>query len=440
MKPKVVLLPLLLAGWSAPAAVPVDFTHGRDLSGPDRHAPELAEVRLDAAVLAATRPGFPDLRLFDGEFREIPFVIEPLVEPRERAGRQPVAARIGGIQEVTGNRFEIRCDLEPGAPAADAVEIRTPLRDFIRGVRVVGSVDGQFWQPLAEAEIYDYSRFLNFRRTVVALPANECRAFQIEIAPVAPERAEPFVRLAEADGQPPARVDDMRQTPFQVGGIHFWQTAATETAAEPVLQDWPPSRIETQQDRDARTTEFILETRRAPLTQIELVSPARHFSRLVTVLVPAGERWRSIADGIVSRISVPEFATDDLVVRFPEQRADRLRVVVQHANAPPVKIADIRASGPSYRLVWIAEPAARYRLAYGSETVEAAIPGGAPIRDALASGRASVPWLLSPPPALPQADPRASGGPDRPLALWAAGVGAVVLGGFLSTRLRKRTK
>ena len=439
MKPKLVMLPLLLVGLSAQAAVPVDFTHGRDLSGPDRHAPALAEIRLDAAVLAATRPGFPDLRLFDGEFREIPFVVEPLVEPRERVGRRPVAARIGNPQELTGNRFEIRCDLEPGEPAADAVEIRTPLRDFIRSVRVVGSVDGQFWQPLAEAEIYDYSRFLNFRRTVVALPANECRVFQIEIAPVAPERTEPFVRLAAADGQPPARVDDMRQTPFQVGGINFWQTTATETAAEPVLREWPPSRIETHQDREARTTEFILETRRAPLSQIEVVSPAPHFSRLVTVLVPAGERWRSIADGIVSRISVPEFATDDLAVRFPEQRADRLRVVVQHANARPVKIVDLRAYGPSYRLVWIAEPAARYRLAYGSKLVEAAAPDGAPIRAALASGHVPVPWRLSPPPAWPQDEPRASGGRGRRLALWAAGAGAVALGGFLCIRWRKRT-
>ena len=169
MNPKAIALPFLCAVSSAWAAVPADFAQVRAASGPDRRAPALAEIRLDAAVLAVTRTGFPDLRVFDGDFREVPILVEPLVEPRERNARQPVAAHLGEIRELAGNRFEIRCDLELGAPAANAVEIRTPLRDFVRVVRVVGSADGQFWQPLAEGTIYDYARLLDFRRTVVPL-------------------------------------------------------------------------------------------------------------------------------------------------------------------------------------------------------------------------------------------------------------------------------
>lgn len=402
MKPNVLIPVCLFAGFSAWAAVPADFAQVRDATGPDRRAPALAEVRLDAAVFAATRPGFPDLRVFDGAFREVPFLVEPHVESRERGVRRPVAARVGEIRELTGNRFEIRCDLEPDAPAANAVEIRTPLRDFIRAVRVVGSADGQFWQPLAEDTIYDYSRLLEFRRTVVPLPANECRSFQVEIAAVAPERAEPFVRLVEADGQKAARAEEMRQASFQVGGIAFWQTAVDSTTV-PVLQEWPPADVETSRDLAARTTEFILDARRAPLTQVEFESSAANFNRLVTVLAPEAERWRPIADGVVSRISVPEFATNAMIVRFPEQRADRLRVVVQHANASAVKFSGIRAFGPSYRLIWIAEPGARYRLACGSDRVEAGTGDAAPIRAALANGNVPEPWQLAPPPVDPLA-------------------------------------
>lgn len=395
MKPNVLIPIVLLAGQAAWAAVPADFAQVREATGPAGRAPALAEVRLDAAVFAATRPGFPDLRMFDGAFREVPFLVEPLVEPRERGVRRPAAARVGEIRELAGNRFEIRCDLEPDAPAANAVEIRTPLRDFIRAVRVVGSADGQFWQSLAEGTIYDYSRLLEFRRTLVPLPVNECRSFQIEIAAVAPERAKPFVRLAEADGQPAERAEEMRQASFQVGDIAFWQTAV-EPAAEPVLREWPPAGVETSRDLAARTTEFILDARRAPMSQVELESRERDFNRLVTVLVPEGERWRPIADGVVSRISVPEFATNAMIVRFPEQRADRLRVVVQHANAPAVKFSGIRAFGPSYRLIWIAEPGARYQLACGSDRVEAGAGDAAPIRAALANGNVPEPWQLAP--------------------------------------------
>ena len=441
MKPKALILLFLLAGRPAGAAVPVDFAHVRAATGPERRAPALAEVRLDAAVFAATQPGFPDLRVFDGEHREIPFLIEPLVGPQERVVRQPVAARIGEIRELAGNRFEIRCDLESGAPAATAVEIRTPLRDFIRHVRVVGSADGQFWQPLAAAEIYDYSRFLNMRRTVVPLPANECRAFILEVTGVSAERTEPFVRLVAADGQPPARADEMRQTPFQIGGIGFWQTAVAAAADAPVLQEWPPAGVAMGKDRAARTTEFILDARRAPLTQVELESTVRDFNRLVTVLVPDGARWRTVSDGVVTRVSVPEFATNDLVVRFPEQRADRLRVVVQHANAPAIKFTGIRAFGPSVRLVWIAAPAARYRLAYGNDLMEAAGHDVAPIRAALANGNVPEPWQLAPPPAPPPAAAgQPAGGPGRRLAFWGTGFVLAAVAWGAVARVRKKPR
>ena len=439
MKPNVLIPIFLLAGLPAWAAVPADFAQVRDVSGPDRRAPALAEIRLDAAVFAATRPGFPDLRLFDGAYREVPFLVEPLVEPRERGVRQPVAARVGEIRELAGNRFEVRCDLEPDAPAANAVEIRTPLRDFIRAVRIVGSADGQFWQPLAEGIIYDYARFLEFRRTIVPLPANECRAFQIEITAMAADRAEPFVRLVEADDQKPELAEELRRAPFQVGGIGFWQSGSVPSV-EPVLQEWIPAGIQSSRDRAARTTEFILDARRAPLSQVEFASRQPDFNRLATVQVPDGDRWRTVADGVISRISVPEFATNAMVVRFPEQRADRLRVVVQHANASAVKFSGIRAFGPSYRLIWIAEPGARYRLAGGNDLAEAAGNDNAAIRAALANGNVPEPWQLAPPPVDQLApDP----GARRPFSDYVPGgilLGFSAVAWFFFARARKKNK
>ena len=439
MKPNVLIPVFLFAGLSAWAAVPADFAQVRDATGPDRRAPALAEIRLDAAVFAATRPGFPDLRVFDDAFREVPFLVEPLGEPRERAVRRPVDARTGAVRELTGNRFEIRGDLEPGAPAANAVEIRTPLRDFIRAVRIVGSADGQFWQPLAEGLIYDYSRLLQFRRTVVPLPANECRSFQIEIAPVSPERAEPFARLVAADGERAARAEEMRQTSFQFGEIAFWETAV-EPIREPTLQEWPPAGVESIRDLTARTTEFVLDARRAPLTQIEFESSAPHLNRLVTVLVPDGARWRSVADGVVSRISVPDFATNALVVRFPEQRADRLRVVVQHANAAAVKFSGIRAFGPSYRLIWIAEPGTRYQLACGSDRIEAGAGDAAPIRAALANGNVPEPWRLAPPAIDPLAPAPGAGRSHSNYVPGGILLGFSAVAWFFFARARKKAK
>ncbi|HOO21256.1 MAG TPA: hypothetical protein PL011_07710, partial [Kiritimatiellia bacterium] len=51
---------------SLPAApAPADFAATRRIESRPISSPRLAEVRLDAPLLAATRAGFPDLRLFD---------------------------------------------------------------------------------------------------------------------------------------------------------------------------------------------------------------------------------------------------------------------------------------------------------------------------------------------------------------------------------------
>ena len=398
------LLPLPLL-----AAVPADLARLREISGAPIDSPRLVEVRLDADVMAATRPGFPDLRLFDAENREIPRVVESLYTTKERISRYSVSAKTAGIRELSDNRIEAQFDLDPAAPSPTALEIRTPLRDFVRTVRVTGSEDGQFWQPLADAEIFDYSRYLDFRRTLVPLPANYCRHFAIEISNATEERAQPLVHLVQADGQDKSRAFEIMQTPFRIAGVSFWQETATVANDEPVLQEWPHAGMTVLEDRRSRITDVVLDVRRAPLSRVDLETPARNFNRLVTIQVPAlvkgRQGWRSVADDIVTRIDLPGLATNAVSVRFPEQRVDRLRVVVQNADSPPIEISGIRTYGPAYRLLWLADPAAAYRLACGSDRLPPPAYDLYPIRAALEQGVVPESWQLAPPPEMPAPDP-----------------------------------
>ena len=391
------LLPLPLL-----AAVPADFASLRAVSGAPIDSPRLVEVRLDADAMAATRPGFPDLRLFDAENREIPRAVEALFTSKERIDRYSVSASTAGIRELSGNRIEARFDLDPSAPSPTSHEIRTPLRDFIRTVRVSGSEDGQFWQPLAEAEIFDYSRYLDFRRTLVQLPTNYCRYFALEISDATEERAQPLVHLVQADGQDKSRALEIMQTPFRIGGVSFWQETATLANDEPILQEWPHAGMTALFDRRSHITDVVLDVRRAPLSRIDVETPTRNFNRLVTIQVPALVKgrpgWRSVADGIVTRIDLPGLSTNALSIRFPEQRVDRLRVVVQNADSPPIEITGVRTYGPVYRLLWLADPAAAYRLACGSEKLDPPAYDLYPIRAALEQGIPPERWELAPVP------------------------------------------
>ena len=193
---------VFLAAAAAFAAVPGDFFAVRNLSGPaPTEEPRLAEARLDDAVFADTRPGFADLRVFDAADRELPRLVEPLYSVVERVARETVLAQTVDLRELVGNRIEARFDLAPDAPFADGLDVRTPLDNFLRTVRVSGSEDGKFWRPLAETDIYDYSRYIDFRRTEIVLPSNVCRHFSVEISNASEERIQPLVRLVQANGQ-----------------------------------------------------------------------------------------------------------------------------------------------------------------------------------------------------------------------------------------------
>ena len=393
-----------LAGCTTPllAAAPADFAFTRPILASPLDAPRLVEVRLDAPLFAATRPDYPDLRLFNAATQELPRLVEPLFTTQERIARHPVAARPTGLQELPGNRIEARFELEKDALPPVGLDIHTPLRDFIRTVRIYGSEDGTTWTALVpDADIFDYSRYMDIRRTEIPLPPNPYRHFSVEISDAAEERAQPLVRLVQANGQDQTRAFDLLQTPFRIDGVSFWREAPVVDRDKPVTQEWPHAGMAVAQNPDEQTTEIVLQTGGAPLTRIELETPARNFQRAASIQVPGlrnGQKiWRSIADGKFTRLDLPGLATNLLSIDFPEQRAPELRLVLHNHDNPPLEISALRTHGPVYRLLWLADPSTAYHLAYGNDQLPAPAYDLFAIRAALAKGLAPDLWPLSEP-------------------------------------------
>lgn len=393
-------LPLRVA--SAGTAAPADFAFTRPIIGTDLTAPRLVEIRLDAPLFTATQPGFPDLRLVKADGQELPRLIEPLYTTQDRIARRPVASHPISLQELSNNRIKAHFELEKEALPPVGIVIRTPLKDFIRTVRIYGSEDGQTWSRLVDnAEIYDYSRYMDIRRTEIPLPPNSYRHYSIEIGNASEERAQPLIRLVQANGQDQSRAFDLLQTPFRIDGVSFWREEAVSDRDKPVLQEWPPAGSVVAQDPKAQTTEITLDTRNLPLTRLHLEAADRNFQRTATVLVPAlrnGQQiWRPIGTGTFTRIDVSGLATNSLALDFPEQRAEQLRLVIANHDNPPLEITTLRAEGPVYRLLWLADPATAYHLAYGNEKIPAPTYDLFALRAALDKGIAADLWTLGKP-------------------------------------------
>lgn len=401
-KPLAVLALFACAAAPVLAADPAEFEFSRPVSGADLSAPQLVEVELDAPVMAATQTDFRDLRLFDGDDREIPRAIEPRYTLQERTVRSAVSAKVTDLRELPDNRIEARFELATGSPSPDSLTIRTPLKDFLRSIRVQGSPDGETWEPLVEdAEIHDYSRYMDIRRTDIPLPENSFRFFSIEIGNASEERAQPLIRLVQANGQDQSRAFDLLRTPFRIDGVSFWRDTTVIDKDKPVLREWPHAGLTAAEDEKARTTEILLQTGSAPLTRIVLETRTRNFQRTAIVQIPVrtgGQKtWRRIARGRFTCVDVAGLVTNALAIDFPEQRVPELRIRIQNADNPPLDITDLRTFGPTYLLLWLADPATAYRLAYGHDRLEPPAYDLFALRAALDRGIEPLRWKLGDP-------------------------------------------
>jgi len=134
---------LACATLSLHAATPDDFLAQRGILDTPLATPQLVEVQLDAPLMADTQTDFRDLRLFDGADQETPRTIEPLYTLQERTVRKTVRSRAVALQELPDNRIEARFSLLKDEPSPDGITIRTPLKNFIRTLRISGSPDAR---------------------------------------------------------------------------------------------------------------------------------------------------------------------------------------------------------------------------------------------------------------------------------------------------------
>jgi len=371
---------LLLAAATAQAAFDAAAFRNRKDVASDAPPHGLVAIELDAEIHAATRDGYPDLRLVTGDGQEVPFLVEQDVVRRQVTRRTAYAAEVVSLEELPGNRIRIVIRRPDKSPHASGIALRTGLRDFERTVAVAGSDDGQDWTPLVEAAlIYDYSRFLDLRNLEIALPANGHRLFSLVVETVVDEGVSPyreFVRTTRAGAE--AETAEWSATlmrPLRIDALTFWGASEHEEVAEARTADHRLTDAPAVQE-DAKTRETLVEFAggRLPLTALTLATSSRNFRREVVAeaeaMGPRGPSWVRIAGGTVSQVAFGSFREARLEIAIPETRATRYRLRLANGDSPPLQVGGIGGRGPAYRLLFLMPEAGagNLHLLYGSQT------------------------------------------------------------------------
>jgi len=341
---------------------------------------EILAVTLDSDIYAATRDGYPDLRIVDDRGATVPYVLEPVAERRTTQVRQPCASKVVSLKVDEGKGLEIVVELDEKAPRATGATIRTPLADYERRVRVYGSQTGVDWAPLvSEAVIFDYSRFMDVRNRDVVIPANDYRRFKLMVEHEVDDRESPLRELirGQVEGKKDAQVEITQalRRPFRIDGVDLWRTVETDRESKAETFAYPTVGLQVEPDPKKQVSRVEVQSRREPLTRLSLSTSSRNFSRRATVLIPVqqGVRtdWVEIGRGTLSLIQFRAFRQAELKVEFPEQRQERYQLVIENADNPPLEVTGVTAEGTGYRLVFLGTEGRTYRVDYGSEAAEA---------------------------------------------------------------------
>ncbi len=398
----VVALPLLTLG----AVNSNQFRFVRHVEGAVPTRTEAVAAPLDEALHRFAADGYVDVRVLDDRGMEVPCAIEKVLSNETRRVRRPIAARATALQELPGNRIEAEFVLEDAAARADGFTVETPLRDFIRSVTVRGRRDGAPWQTLVQGgDIYDYSRYLDVRRTDVVLPAGSGPQFSVELGNATEARIQPYIQLVSQQGGRDAgaevRAQEFRTTPFRMDRLAFWRNETVVERAREVSREWALPAPSVMENGPEKSTEFTVETGRMPLNRLVLTSRSKNYSRVARVQVPVVEhgvsRWRDLAEARVMDVELPGFAKTELALCFPETRVEKLRVTVVNGDNPPLAEVKLCGFGPVHQVVWLAEPGRSYRLLYGGANLEAPVYDLAAVLTSIRQGVHPALRTLAPP-------------------------------------------
>ncbi|MGR8935503.1 MAG: hypothetical protein ACU837_14090 [Gammaproteobacteria bacterium] len=389
------VLLLLQAGATATEA----YRFSRPIEWRGNGREELLAVPLDSRVYAATRAGFPDLRVVDRDAQEIPYLLEKAAETHIVRSRQNSGSKVLALRKKDANAIEITLRLDDDAPFADGLTVFTPLTNFEHRLQVFGSIDGQNWSPLVrDAEIYDYSRYMRISNRDVPLPANRYRQFKVLVEQAVQTHEAELLELTRKlrAGNEVARSEkiDLHRVPLNIQSIGLWHMHSETLPKSTKTFVYPIAGFKVTQDADKQTTIIDVTTSREPLTGIKLQTASRNFSReaVVQIRVRHGieSELQNIGSTTLEALHFRDIDRQHSAVTFPEQRREHYRIVIRNRDNPPLDITAVSAFGNGYELLFLPQADKTYSIRYGADKAARPDYDTAPIRELLRRGYTSV--------------------------------------------------
>lgn len=296
----------------------------------------LTRISVPLETLTAAREGLGDLRLYDGDAREVPYFLERPVQPK------PSNRISKNVQtSVTPDETVVQIVTDISEPIA-AVSLETPVTEFLKAVTVEGSTDGKSWTSLV-------------RNAPLFRQAGGANRLRLNLTP----GVWPQLKLT---------LDDRRSKPIAITGV----VLHTEAAAASDSEALPLQVLHRSEEAGQTRFELQLSGTHCTLAELDITATDPLFTRQVALaqqqFIENEVRETVLDRGTIYRISIENqptaaelaFAVDVAV------QSRGLVVTVQNGDSPPLAIQEISARRRPVYLTFLAAQPGHFSLLSGN--------------------------------------------------------------------------
>ncbi len=343
-----------------------NFRWSAIVKGPLRNT-GLYQVHLNRAVLEKCSGTCRDLRLFDANNREIPYVI---IENRNDGMRQEAYnLEVVSFEEKPAEaRLTIKMP-EKFRPIRQLV-LDIAEKDFRRNILLEGSADAGLWTVLVQDQIYDFSSQVDLRKKHISFNEADFKYYRLTLKDEERQEAgEEKLRLTYQGLDFSAA--GMQARKLQIIRVTGLTLSETETMA--AYDEQYMTTLKSEQDRDGNTV-ISFETG-LPFTRISFDLTNPYFYRRASLYSSETGMEKSYA--LLHQASLYRFLLSDILETKSSIESGAsghrfYRIVIENGSNPPLDIKGIRLAWIQKLLFFVALGDVRsYTAVFGNPAIEA---------------------------------------------------------------------
>jgi hypothetical protein len=306
----------------------------------------LAKIMLDDEIFSNAAKDLSDLRVIDGDNKEVPFKI---VSGYEKSQKDQVPVKMINNSFISGKFSQVILDLGNSGNITNNLTINTNSENFQRNVRVYGGNDIETRSVLRDnGYIYDFTdRKGNFKsqNTEISFPDSAYRYIKIEIA-------------------------DENGNPVRINSV----TTSRVTKEKNQEYERHP-QMEIREDAGKKITALTVDLGASgiPTDKIAIISRNSNFNRAVSIYSSneKGENsWAYLGQGYIFRYNTPKFTGENMAVDFPETNKRFIKIEISNKDDSPLGISGLSTFSVYREIMFQTDASKNFRLFYGNQKAD----------------------------------------------------------------------